>query len=165
MWNDGNPLHRNGRPRSVRLDAKTWGCVMKSSVLVLVGVVASALSAAENGGRAPVAFAMDRDKSILGAPTDYEKPTTDALTTLRAEARCSEKDPGEAKVTFHWDVKHEGVEIVRIDLTNLRDGFQSGRFRTLGDNKASDRKLEVSDADPGNFLWRLLVRQPAGWTF
>jgi hypothetical protein len=110
-------------------------------------------------GAAPV-------EAILGAPSTYEKPAAESHVTLAARARCSEARPRAADVTLSWTVRREVPTVARVDLTEFRDGFQSGRFVTLGELADAEGRTEFPDGRAGlNYYWRLLVRTADGWAW
>ena len=120
------------------------------------------------GGRVPAEppHAAAPVEAILGAPSGYEKPSADPHTTLAARARCAENRPRAADVTLSWAVRKELPIVARVDVTEFRDGFQTGRFVTLGQLADPNGRIEFPDGRAGlNYYWRLLVRTGDGWAW
>ena len=53
---------------------------------------------------------------------------------------------------------------MRLDLSKLRDGFETGRFETSGPLPAALEGATVAGPEPGiHYYWRLLTLTPEGW--
>ena len=134
--------------------------------LLLAGVVLASAFPAAAGRVAPAPRVAAHPEAIAGAPASYMKPASDPLTTISAVARCSDERPRQSDVTFGWEVKHEGVQAVRVDITEYADGFATGQFVSSGELSAKSRRFDWPDAGAGLYYqWRLLIRRSDGWEY
>ena len=137
------------------MELLTLGCVLLAGVTR----VAEARSFSPAGE-------VDRAAVILAAPAGYEKASADPFSRLIAEAGCNPVVPRKIDVALRWELKREGGQGIRIDVTELRDGFETGRYVTSGERSPQERTIGFEGADAGIlYYWRLLVKRPEGWTF
>jgi len=102
--------------------------------------------------------------AILSQPPNYELPMRDPFTEMRANARCSQFVPRAIDVTLYWGSKRAGVVSYRVDITDLGDGFATGRYLTSGDRGTSVKELPFEEAKPGvYYYWRVLTKTADGW--
>jgi hypothetical protein len=101
---------------------------------------------------------------ILSQPASYELPMRDASTEMKAHASCSAVEPGVIEVSLSWSTKRLGAEAYRIDITDLGDGFATGRYLTSGERETSVKELPFESARAGvYYYWRLLTKTTDGW--
>jgi hypothetical protein len=102
--------------------------------------------------------------AIRSAPASYDRPSADRFTKLSVDARCSPTVKRANEITLGWNVAREGVEAIRVDVTDTWDGFAAGRYLTSGSRPATQSAIVLAGADPGVFCyWRLLIRTGDGW--
>ena len=102
---------------------------------------------------------------ILGAPQSYEKGVQTPDAQLAVDARCSRARVRKSDVTLQWTVTRAGTTALRVDLTDLSDGFATGKYVTA-ELAADETRFEFADASPGiNYYWRVLTKSNEGWTF
>ncbi|HEX6850035.1 MAG TPA: hypothetical protein VF139_01420 [Candidatus Polarisedimenticolaceae bacterium] len=105
-----------------------------------------------------------RTATILSAPASYDRPSADRFTTLSVDARCSSTVKRANEITLGWKVKREGAQAFRVDVSEFRDGFITGRYLTSGARPATQNAIVLEAAAPGVFYyWRLLVRSGEDW--
>jgi len=103
---------------------------------------------------------------VLAQPVSYEKGVLTPDAQLTVDARCSRTRVRAADVTLQWTVTRAGTTALRVDLTDLSDGFATGKYVTSGVLEAGETKFEFADALPGiNYYWRVLAKTAQGWTF
>lgn len=101
---------------------------------------------------------------ILSQPANYELPMRDGFTQMHAGAICDRVVPGRIDVSLEWSSTRAGVEAYRVDITELGDGFEKGRFRTSGERPTSVKELPFEDASAGvYYYWRVLTKTVDGW--
>jgi len=111
------------------------------------------------------ADAPARAVHLVAEPASYDLPFSDGSTAIVADSRCSPLVPRGIEVGLRWDVKHKEVEALRVDITDLRDGFDEGRFLTSGERPAAEKAIGFDQAQPGiAYYWRLLAKTAEGWT-
>jgi len=128
-------------------------------------VLASAFPAVA-GRVAPPPRVAAHPEAIARTPASYMKPASDPLTTISAVARCSDERPRASDVVFSWEVKHDGILAVRVDITEYADGFAAGQFVSSGELPPKSRRFDWPDAGAGVYYqWRLLIRRGDGWEY
>jgi len=84
-------------------------------------------------------------------------------TNLKVEAHCSATEPGERTAFFTWTPSARAARS-RIDVTQYYDGFNSGRFETIGVVEGGRATFEWSGGRPGiDYLWRVLTYSDGRW--
>ena len=105
-----------------------------------------------------------RETEIVSGPARYDRAARDAEPEVAAEATCSTTKLRGIDVTIHWNVTRENLEAYRIDISELRDGFATGRYLTSGPLALAERTIAFEKARSGvYYYWRLLSKTPEGW--
>lgn len=87
-----------------------------------------------------------------------------AATDLKAEAQCSQEQPGLGVAELSWTVAKNPGSSQRIDITMFRDGFEKSTFNSIGPIPADKSSLESEGIEPGiNYYWRILTLTSNGW--
>jgi hypothetical protein len=86
-----------------------------------------------------------------------------AARNLLADARC---DPVKltAIAQLSWKSASPPAGQQRVDLTMFRDGFDKGKFTTLGPLPPDQSQVQITSGEPGiNYYWRVLTLTESGW--
>ena len=87
-----------------------------------------------------------------------------AATGLVAKVSRSQTQPGKAIATLSWTATNEPGRQQRIDITKYWDGFERGRFNTVGPLTPGQSVVELNNLEPGiDYYWRVLSLTPQGW--
>ncbi len=127
-------------------------------------ILATVALPAAASGRFAEADAAALAIKLVSQPASYESPARDAFTLMAVDGRCSRTVLQASDVELRWEVKREGVESHRVDISEFADGFAKGRYLTSGDLPGSEREIPFQDARPGlYYYWRLLTKTSEGW--
>ena len=87
-----------------------------------------------------------------------------AATGLVAKVSRSQTQPAKAIAKLSWRVTNESGSQQRIDITMYWDGFETGKFESVGPLPPGQSSVDLTELEPGiNYYWRVLTLTPKGW--
>jgi hypothetical protein len=90
--------------------------------------------------------------------------TPGGATELDYIADCLDLSPREGIIAFSWTRGERLGNAQRIDVSKLREGFDTNRFDSSPSLAADLRAVSLQNPEPGvYYYWRVLSETPSGW--
>ena len=118
----------------------------------------------------PTPFKAERAEAftpVSAAPKDapiLPAGTPGAATALDWYAVCSAADPGKGVVSLRWKLAAGSGGAQRVEVTGLREGFQSGKYQATRALPREQLSAALERPEPGiSYYWRVVTLTGAGW--